>query len=170
MRNIIPLFFILTLLFNAGLTFADGYKTNGVKADYILVEKAEKRLILFSDNIIIKEYKVALGKESVGPKAMEGDRKTPEGIYYIDGRKSDSKYHLSLHISYPNEIDTFFARKLGVPPGHNIMIHGTGDEYAWMGKYHTVNNWTDGCIAVTNQEIEEIWKIVPDGTKIKIIP
>ena len=170
MRNIISLSLILTLLFNAGLAFSDGYKINGVKVDYILVEKAVKRLTLFSDNKIIKEYKVALGKIPEGHKFMEGDRKTPEGIYYIDGRKSDSKFHLSLHISYPNEIDTFFAGKLGVSPGSNIMLHGTGDEYAWMGKYHVVHNWTDGCIAVTNQEIEEIWKIVPDGTKIKIIP
>jgi len=160
----------LTFFPYAPITLADEYEISGVEADYILVEKSEKRLTLFSDNNKIKSYKVALGKKPVGHKSMEGDRKTPEGIYYIDNRKSDSKFHRALHISYPNEIDTFFAEKLGVSPGGNIMIHGTGEDYAWMGKYHVVHNWTDGCIAVTNQEIEEIWKIVPDGAKIKIIP
>ncbi len=170
MRIIMSLCLVLSLLFNAGIAFANEYEINGNRADYILIEKSDRLLTLFSDNKVIKTYKIALGKNPEGHKIKMGDRKTPEGTYYIDSRKADSKYHLALHISYPNEIDTYFAEKQGLSPGNNIMIHGTGEEYAWMGKYHSVNDWTDGCIAVTNQEINEIWHMVPDGTKIKIIP
>jgi murein L,D-transpeptidase YafK len=141
-----------------------------VRADYILVEKAEKRLTLFNDNIPLKSYAVALGRNPVGPKLKEGDQRTPEGRYRIDSRNAESKYHLALHISYPNEIDRQITSIAGVSPGNNIMIHGTGDEYSWMGEFHSVLDWTDGCIAVTNEEIEELWELVPDGTVIDIVP
>jgi murein L,D-transpeptidase YafK len=148
---------------------ADTYLLD-VQADYLLVEKSLKRLTLFTDEIPIKAYDVALGRNPVGPKLSEGDRRTPEGRYVIDARNQDSKYHLSLHISYPNAVDLEITGLAGVNPGSNIMIHGTGDEYAWMGKFHDVLDWTDGCIAVTNDEIEEIWQLVPDGTPIEIRP
>ncbi len=141
-----------------------------VKADSILVEKSARKLSLFVNDNLIKIYKITLGKNPTGHKVEQGDQKTPEGIYTIDFRNKESKFHLSLHISYPNEIDLFFAEKLGVSPGGDIMIHGVGKEYAWMGKYHIVHNWTDGCIAVTNEEIEELWDLIPDGTTIKIVP
>ncbi len=142
----------------------------GKKVDYILVRKASKELTLYAGSRKIKTYKIALGKNPVGHKVREGDQKTPEGLYYIDARKNNSKYHLALHISYPDKIDDLKARSLGVSPGGDIMIHGTGDEYKWMGKLHASINWTDGCIAVTNKEIEEIWRLVPDGTLIEIKP
>jgi len=142
----------------------------GTQADYVLVKKAAKELTLYSGVNVIKTYKVALGKDPVGHKVKRGDRKTPEGTYFIDDRNENSKYHLALHISYPDVIDDMKARRLGSSPGGGIMIHGTGDEYEWMGKLHASINWTDGCIAVTNKEIEEIWQYVPDGTLIEIKP
>jgi murein L,D-transpeptidase YafK len=142
----------------------------GTQADYILVEKSERRLTLFSNDRAIKTYKIALGQVPKGPKLIQGDHRTPEGGYIIDARNPDSKYHLSLHISYPNEIDREIAQMAGIVSGGSIMIHGAGKKYEWMGKFHTSLDWTDGCIAVTNREIEEIWQLVPDGTPIKIRP
>jgi murein L,D-transpeptidase YafK len=141
-----------------------------VKADFILVEKAERRLTLFAKDKKIRTYKIALGRKPEGPKLEEGDQRTPEGSYIIDARNPDSKFHLSLHISYPNEIDNELAFMAGLISGGSIMIHGAGEEYEWMGKFHSLRDWTDGCIAVTNDEIEEIWNLVPIGTLIKIMP
>ncbi len=149
---------------------SDNIPGGEVQADYLLVEKSSKRLTLFSKDIPIRTYDIALGRNPKGPKLLEGDMRTPEGRYIIDARNPDSKYHLSLHISYPNEIDRQITTLAGVAPGGSIMIHGTGETYAWMGKFHDVIDWTDGCIAVTNDEIEEIWQLVPDGTPIDIRP
>ncbi len=170
MQYIFTLLVIITTIFHCINSPALAAEKSSVLADYILVEKSARQLTLFVDETIIKTFKITLGTNPKGHKIKEGDQKTPEGIYTIDARNKESKFHMSLHISYPNEIDLFFAEKLGVSPGGNIMIHGVGAEYAWMGKYHIVHNWTDGCIAVTNAEIEEIWDLVPDGTKIKIVP
>ncbi len=145
-------------------------QVTGTQADYIVVSKTAKELTLYAGVKKIKTYKVAFGKDPVGHKIRQGDGKTPEGLYFIDARNENSKYHLSLHISYPDAIDDHKARNLGSSPGGGIMIHGTGDEYEWMGNLHASINWTDGCIAVTNKEIEEIWELVPDGTLIKIRP
>ena len=143
---------------------------SSVKVDFILVEKAERRLTLFAKDKKIRTYKIALGRKPEGPKFEEGDQRTPEGSYIIDARNPDSKFHLSLHISYPNKIDSELAFMAGLISGGSIMIHGAGEEYEWMGKFHSVRDWTDGCIAVTNEEIEEIWNLVPIGTPIKIRP
>jgi len=145
-------------------------QVTGTQADFILVSKTAKELTLYAGVQRIKTYKVALGKDPVGHKVRQGDLKTPEGLYFIDARNENSKYHLALHISYPDAIDDYKARNLGSSPGGGIMIHGTGDEYEWMGNLHASINWTDGCIAVTNKEIEEIWELVPDGTLIEIRP
>jgi len=139
-------------------------------ADKVLIEKKERRLTLLSNGEVIKTYKIALGENPVGPKEKQGDNKTPEGTYIIDSRNSNSGYHLSLHISYPNETDREIKRRAGLAPGGNIMIHGTGDEYDWLGEFHHVLDWTDGCIAVPNGEIEEIWELVENGTPIEIRP
>lgn len=160
---------LLVLLMNPALKGED-LLLSRIQADYILVEKSLKRLILFAGDKEIKSYRIALGRNPKGPKLKEGDQRTPEGRYIIDSRNVDSRFHLALHISYPNEIDREITDLAGVSPGGNIMVHGTGDEYAWMGKFHTLLNWTEGCIAVTNYEIEEIWRLVPDGTVIEIRP
>jgi L,D-peptidoglycan transpeptidase YkuD (ErfK/YbiS/YcfS/YnhG family) len=139
-------------------------------ADKILIEKKERRMTLFSKGNVLKTYNIALGGNPDGPKERQGDNKTPEGSYTIDSRNKDSRYHLSLHISYPNEEDKRRAKKHGVSPGGDIMIHGIMDGYSWIGNNHTASDWTQGCIAVTDEEIEEIDKLVPDGTVVEITP
>jgi len=139
-------------------------------ADEILIEKKERRLTLISKDKVLKTYKIALGGNPNGPKERQGDNKTPEGTYVIDSRQKNSRYHLSLHISYPNEKDKKRARKLGVSPGGDIMIHGIKNGFSWIGDFHTRIDWTKGCIAVTDEEIEEINKLVPNGTIVKIRP
>lgn len=139
-------------------------------ADKILIEKKERRLTLFSKGKVLKTYKIALGGNPNGPKERQGDNKTPEGTYIIDSRNRNSRYHLSLHISYPNEKDKKRAKELGVSPGGDIMIHGMKNDFSWVGDSHTKVDWTKGCIAVTDEEIEEIDKLAPDGTIVEIRP
>jgi murein L,D-transpeptidase YafK len=136
----------------------------------ILIEKKERRLSLISKDKVLKSYKIALGGNPNGPKERIGDGKTPEGTYIIDSRNRDSRYHLSLHISYPNEKDKKRARELGVSPGGNIMIHGLKNGFSWVGDSHTAVDWTEGCIAVTDEEIEEIAQSVPNGAIVEIRP
>ena len=139
-------------------------------ADKVLIEKKERRLTLLSRDQVIKTYKIALGGDPVGPKVRQGDNKTPEGTYIIDSRNSNSGYHLSLHISYPNKKDKMRAKYLGVPPGGDIMIHGIKNGLAWVGALHAGIDWTKGCIAVTDEEMEEIYRLVPNGTIVEIRP
>ncbi len=139
-------------------------------ADKILIEKNERRLTLFSKGKVLKTYKIALGGNPNGPKERQGDNKTPEGSYVVDSRNRNSRYHLSLHISYPNEKDKKRAKQLGVSPGGDIMIHGIKDGFSWAGDLHTEVDWTKGCIAVTDEEIEEIDKLAPNGTIVEIRP
>jgi murein L,D-transpeptidase YafK len=139
-------------------------------ADKILIEKQARRLSLLAKGAVIKTYKIALGGNPVGPKERQGDNKTPEGTYYIDARNGNSGFHLSLHISYPNEDDKKRAKKLGVSPGGDIMIHGIKNGFAPVGASHAETDWTEGCIAVTNQEMEEIYRFVPIGTIVEITP
>jgi len=138
--------------------------------DRVLIEKKNRRLALISRGEVIKTYKIALGGNPVGAKERRGDKKTPEGIYTIESRNRDSEYHLSLRISYPNEKDKERAADLGVSPGGDIMIHGIKNGLSWVGGFHTEIDWTEGCIAVTNKEIEEIARLVPDGTPVEIKP
>jgi len=139
-------------------------------ADKVLIEKEERRLTLLSKGEVIKRYKIALGGNPVGPKERQGDHKTPEGTYIIDSRNRNSGYHLSLHISYPNEQDKTRAKKLGVSPGGDIMIHGIKNGLSWVGGSHADVDWTKGCIAVTDEEMEEIYQLVPTGTVVEIRP
>ena len=146
------------------------YAIRNVSVDKILIEKKARRLLLISKGEVIKRYKIALGGNPVGPKERQGDNKTPEGSYFIDSRNRDSTYHLSLHISYPNERDRERARELGVSPGGNIMIHGIKKGFSWVGDAQAEVDWTKGCIAVTDEEIEEIDKLAPNGTIVEIRP
>jgi len=139
-------------------------------ADKILIVKSTRTMTLYSGNKVLRTYKVALGTVPVGPKRVEGDHKTPEGIYTIDAKNPQSQFHLSLHISYPDAADRERARKLGAKPGGAIMIHGLPPRFAYLGALHRKVDWTDGCEAVTNAEIEEIWKLVPVGTRVEIRP
>jgi len=143
---------------------------SGTTADRIVVEKSKRTLSLYRAGKLLKSYKIALGKNPVGPKQREGDSRTPEGRYVIDFRKADSKFHRALHISYPNAEERRRARERGVQPGGAIMIHGLPNGTGAIGAAHRLRDWTDGCIAVTNEEIEEIWRVVPNGTAIVIRP
>ena len=138
--------------------------------DRILIEKSARRLMLISQGEVFKTYKIALGGNPIGPKERQGDNKTPEGTYLIDARNRDSRFYLSLHISYPNERDKNRAKKLGVSPGGDIMIHGIKNGFSWVGDVHAEVDWTKGCIAVTNEEIEEIAKLAPNVTIVEIRP
>lgn len=139
-------------------------------ADRVLVEKNARRLTLFRNNRPIKSYEIALGRQPVGAKQFEGDNKTPEGRYVIDFRKRNSSYHRALHISYPGPQEAAFAAKQKRSAGGNIMIHGLPNGMGSMGPLHRLRDWTAGCIAVTNNEIEELWQAIPDGTPIDIRP
>ena len=125
---------------------------------------------LLRNGRVLRTYLIALGGNPVGHKQREGDRRTPEGRYTISARNPKSSYHLSLRISYPNEADREHALKIGASPGGDIMIHGLPNNLPKLGAAHREYDWTDGCIAVTNEEIEEIWSLVPDGTPIQIEP
>lgn len=142
----------------------------GFAVDRLLVEKGKRRLTLFNGDKIIRRYRVALGKSPVRPKEREGDNKTPEGTYQISGRNENSKFHRSLRISYPGPRDLVRAEEAGLSPGGDIMIHGLRNGFGWLGRFHRMRDWTAGCIAVTDREIEEIWQVVPDGTVIEIRP
>ena len=138
-------------------------------ADQVIVWKSERRLELLRAGKVLKTYKVALGGAPVGAKTQQGDQKTPEGSYVIDFRNPRSQFYKSLHISYPNVTDRERARRLRVAPGGDIFLHGLGAGSS-VGKSHVESDWTLGCIAVTNEEIDEIWKLVRNGTRIEIKP
>ena len=141
-----------------------------LQADRVLVVKNERTLRLLNHGRIIKTYKVALGGNPRGAKTRQGDHKTPEGVYVLDRRNEHSQYYRSIHISYPSAEDRGRARKLGVSPGGDVMLHGLPNGYGWIGSGHRARDWTDGCVAVTNEEMDEIWRAVPDGTPIEIRP
>jgi murein L,D-transpeptidase YafK len=136
----------------------------------ILVEKSARKMTLFAGDKILHEYQVALGGQPVGAKVRQGDHKTPEGSYTVDFKQPASTYHRALHVSYPNAADRARARKLGVDPGGAIMIHGLAAKFAYLGPLHRQTDWTEGCIAVTNPEIEEIYRLVPVGAVVEIRP
>jgi murein L,D-transpeptidase YafK len=140
------------------------------QADRIVIEKSKRTMTLMSGGTVLKTYKVALGDQPVGAKQRIGDHKTPEGLYVVDQKKVASQFHRALHISYPNARDKEYARKLGVSPGGDVEIHGLGAKYGWVGAAHRQMDWTDGCIAVTNEEIDEIWPLVAVGTPVEIKP
>lgn len=141
-----------------------------LKADRVEVIKHERVLRLFKDGKVIKTYKVALGGNPVGPKTQKGDHKTPEGNYTLDRRNAHSQFYKSIHISYPNPKDRANVRAKGVSPGGDLFVHGLPNGYGWIGSGHRAKDWTDGCVAVTDEEIDEIWRAVPDGTLIEIRP
>jgi murein L,D-transpeptidase YafK len=145
-------------------------KARSDKADGVLVLKSPRRLLLLQGGQVLRDYEVALGSSPSGPKRHQGDGRTPEGRYRIDSRVVASRYHRALHISYPNAADREFARRAGVSPGGDVMIHGLPNGERWVGEEHRSFDWTNGCIAVTDDEMNEIWELVDDGTPIEIRP
>jgi murein L,D-transpeptidase YafK len=132
--------------------------------------KSQRTLALLSRGKVIRSYKVALGGDPVGAKEQQGDHQTPEGRYVLDRRISKSRFDKSIHVSYPNEHDRQRATKKRASPGGDIMIHGLPNGLGSLGAAHRAMDWTDGCIAVTDAEIDEIWDLAPDGTPIEIRP
>jgi murein L,D-transpeptidase YafK len=145
-------------------------QTSQQKVDRVIVLKREHKLLLLKGDSIVKTFAIAIGRGGLAPKQQQGDHRTPEGLYEIDRRKEDSRFHRALHISYPDEADRKHAREAGISPGGDIMIHGIANGLGWLGSMHRVIDWTDGCIAVTDDEIEEIWNLVPNGTTVEIRP
>ena len=143
---------------------------DGMAVDSVVVYKSKRLMELHRNGKMVKQYAISLGGNPIGHKSQEGDQRTPEGTYIIDYHKIDSAFHYALHINYPNKDDVEAAKKLGVSPGGLIMIHGVRNGLGYIGRLHQSVDWTNGCIAVTNAEIEEIARVVPAGTPITIHP
>ena len=145
--------------------------TGSVKIDLIVVEKAKRILSIYDNGSLIKSYKISLGKNPVGHKQFEGDSKTPEGVYYIDGKNPKSKYFLNLGISYPSEKDKEYAASQGKSAGGDIKIHGLPNGFSLAKPLFDIyGDWTQGCIAVNNEDMAELYNIIEIGTKIEIKP
>lgn len=138
--------------------------------DSVVVDKSDRTLTLYSRGAPVRIYFIALGKNPTGDKVHEGDNRTPEGVFRLIGRNPQSKFHLALRISYPDIRHVERARAKGLEPGGDIMVHGLAPEFASAGNAHRLQDWTNGCIALTNEEIEELWSAVTDGTPIEIRP
>ena len=157
----------MILLLLIGMLAVQDHET---KADQVIVVKGQRTLTLLSHDKVLRTYKVALGGSPIGAKEQQGDHKTPEGRYVLDHRNAKSRFYKSIHVSYPNDRDRQRASQRGVAAGGDIMIHGLPNGFGWLGAAHRARNWTDGCVAVTNAEMDEIWELVPDGTAIDIRP
>ncbi len=169
MKKTIKYIILLILIGLIGFYFFPEKKLDtSRKIDKILIIKYERKLIVFSNGEELKTYKISLGKEPIGKKEFEGDKKTPEGIYFINMRNPNSDFYLNLRISYPNISDKKYAEKFNKNPGRQITIHGLKNGLGFIGKFHRFFDWTLGCIAVTNNEIEELYNNVPLGTIIEI--
>ena len=141
---------------------------SALHADRVLVLKRERMLQLLRQGKMIRSYKVALGGDPIGPKTGQGDHKTPEGLHVLDSRNAHREFYKSIHISYPSSREREAARQRGVSPGGDVFVHGLPNGYGWVGSSHRLKDWTDGCIAVTNGEMDDIWQAVADGTPIEI--
>jgi murein L,D-transpeptidase YafK len=146
------------------------YATDKIFIDKLVVKKSERRLYLYKEGKMIKEYPVMLGKTPVGPKRQQGDGKTPEGKYIIDWKNDNSDYYLSLHVSYPNAYDLAYAKTNDIDPGGAIMIHGMPGTLQRARELFSGPDWTQGCIAISNKHMRELWKLVKENTPITISP
>lgn len=165
MRGAVPLLLLLAGCSHAG---AEDAAPEGTTIDRLEVDKSDRILVGYAgDREVLRYTGIKFGDAPVGHKQFEGDEKTPEGAYRIDGRNPASAYHLSLHISYPNAADRAFAKGQGRSPGGDIFIHGQPNRWSGPPLPH---DWTDGCIALSNEQIAALWKMVPDNTPIFIRP
>jgi murein L,D-transpeptidase YafK len=169
-KKILILVVVILVAVLGTVTFSQKNKPldKSVVIDKIVVEKSKRNMYVYSKGELLKIYKISLGKSPKGDKEYEGDNRTPEGLYFINDKNPNSKFHKNLGISYPNKADIEKAKKLGKNPGGQIKIHGLNKKYSWIGKMHLIVNWTAGCIAVTNKEIDELYNAVPIGTPIEI--
>lgn len=140
------------------------------KIDYILVEKSKRKMNVFSKGELLKTYTISLGDNPIGHKEYEGDEKTPEGIYTINAKNPLGGYHKNLGISYPNNEDRKHAKELGKPVGGDVKIHSLKNGRGFIGKFQRWKDWTNGCIAVTNDEMDELYNSTATNTTIEIKP
>lgn len=152
--------FLLFLLLVSPMTLA--------KVNLVFVDKSERKMVLYENDKAVRSYHIALGGSPEGHKQQEGDQRTPEGTYVLDYINEQSSYYRSMHVSYPNEADKQKAKELGVSPGGFIMVHGQPNGLGWMHPVRQAMDWTDGCIAITNEEMDEFLELVEVGTKIRI--
>jgi murein L,D-transpeptidase YafK len=160
---------LLTATLFGGRALISQAQTKAV-ADSIVISKSTHTLSLMSGKTVLKTYHVAFGRGSSGAKQFEGDNRTPEGKYVIDEKKTSTKFHKAFHLSYPNADDRAKALKLGKSPGGDIEIHGLPATFAWLGTTQHIVDWTAGCIALSNDEIDEVWKLAFVGTPVEIDP
>ena len=144
--------------------------TSDIKIDSIVVYKSKRELIAYSNGQLMKTYKISLGRNPTGDKEFEGDKRTPEGMYFINAKNPKSPWHKNLGISYPDQQDVEVSKKLGKPTGGDVKIHGLGNRLGFIGKFQRWYDWTAGCIALTNEEVDELYNTVAVGTKIEIKP
>lgn len=166
---------IATILITfAGITiyyfYPDSKLPEGAVIEKLVVYKSKRKMLAYSGNELLKTYMVSLGKNPIGHKQFEGDCKTPEGIYSINDRNPNSAYYKNLGVSYPNEADKEYAQKQGKSPGGLIKIHGLRNNRGYIGKFHRFKDWTAGCIAVTNEEMDELFTCVKQDAVIEILP
>ncbi|WP_417763592.1 L,D-transpeptidase family protein [Shewanella sp.] len=140
------------------------------QVDLVVIKKSKSTMQLLQHGKVLKQYRIAMGDQPAGHKLKEGDQRTPEGRYVLDYKKPNSSYYRAIHISYPNDEDIFRARALGINPGGQIMIHGENPHSLLPAEEAQQYNWTNGCIAVTNKQMDEIWQLVKAGTPIEIWP
>ena len=162
----LPLMVVVFVVASFGPTEAGVFPV----ADRVLVEKANRKLHLLNDGETFRSFDIALGIQPVGDKKMEGDFRTPEGRYTLDARNPNSEFFLSIHVSYPDAADRREAKALGVDPGGAIMIHGQPNEPTYSEVYYRTQDWTNGCIAVSNSDMIDIWLMTEDNTPIEIRP
>jgi murein L,D-transpeptidase YafK len=163
----------LLILVLAGLVYYFYPETKlqpDIKIDELVVIKSKRTMYAYSNGKLIKVYHVALGQDPIGDKEFRGDKRTPEGRYRINDRNPKSGFHKNLGVSYPDKTDIEEAKKRGVNPGGDIKIHGLKNGFGFIGKFHRLLNWTAGCIAVTDNEVDELYESVDNGTTIIIRP
>jgi murein L,D-transpeptidase YafK len=162
---------LVVLLGLAGLLLSGGVGARaGEKADLVRVDKGRGRLYLERDGEVFRTFPVSFGRNPRGHKQQQGDSRTPEGRYVLDYKNAASRYYKSIHISYPNAKDRESAHQRGVDPGGDIMIHGQPNGKEWLAPISQLFNWTDGCIALRNQDMDVVWEAVDPGTPIEITP
>jgi len=166
---IIPLQLVAMLAWTVYATRSPAPPAPTQQADHIVISKSRHTLTLLSHGAVLRIYPVALGRSS-GPKQQQGDHRTPEGEYFIDGRNPHSRFHLALHLSYPNPADRARAAALHQPPGGGIEIHGLPPAFALLGPLQHHLDWTDGCIALSNSQVEEVYGLTPDHLLVTIHP
>jgi murein L,D-transpeptidase YafK len=165
-RLLLCLSLLLTGQVAADPSLSPHYET----ADYIVIDKSERRLHLLRRGRTLRSFEIALGLMPEGPKRREGDFRTPEGRYHLEAKNANSDYFLSLKISYPNASDIARARAGGVDPGGQIMIHGQPNNPRYPESRYRGTDWTDGCIAVSNSDMVDIWLMTEEATPIEIRP